>query len=66
MSLTEIYGINYALSNNPNSQDYYKYNTVDKNTDFEYVRAEGDLGGGFGFNNTLYGYDYNNATVSGT
>jgi iron complex outermembrane receptor protein len=65
VSLTEIYGENYALSNNPNSQDYYKYNTVDKNTNFEYLRAEGDLGGGFGFNNTLYGYDYNNTTVSG-
>ena len=61
---TTLYGRNFSLGSDPTLQDYYGYNWVKKNTDFEYVRAEGDLGGGFGFNNTIYGYDYTNHTES--
>jgi len=58
-------GLSYGLSNNPQSQNYYGYNTVSKHTDFEYVHLQSDLGGGWTFDNRLYTYAYQNITISG-
>ncbi|WP_374572096.1 TonB-dependent receptor [Phenylobacterium sp.] len=60
------YGKTFALNNDPTSPAYYGYNTITKETDFEYVRLKGDLDHGFGFENTLYTYAYKNSTMSAT
>ncbi|MBS0296430.1 MAG: TonB-dependent receptor [Proteobacteria bacterium] len=61
---TEAFGKRFALSNDPSLQTYYKYNFTKKSTDFEYVRLNGDLGQGWGFENTAYTYWYSNKTLS--
>ncbi len=35
------YGKNFSMSNDPNAPTYYKFNTVDKETDFMYARLDG-------------------------
>jgi iron complex outermembrane receptor protein len=62
---TETFGKNFALSNDPTEQTYKGYNYTKKQTDFEYGRLKGDLGGGFGLENTVYSYWYSNKTLSG-
>lgn len=59
-----LYGKNFYLNNDPNSYNYYKYNNILKHTDFGYVRVNGDLGGGFTVEDTLYTYFYSNKTIS--
>ncbi|MDB5461027.1 MAG: hypothetical protein JWO72_2768, partial [Caulobacteraceae bacterium] len=61
----EQFGKNFSLGNDPSLQDYYKYNWARKQTNFEYVKAAGEIGAGFGFDNTLYSYGYDNDTESG-
>jgi iron complex outermembrane receptor protein len=58
-------GLSYGLSNNPESQNYYNYNTVSKHTDFEYAHLQSDLGSGWTLDNRLYTYGYQNITISG-
>ena len=60
-----LFGKNFDLNNDPNSQGYYAYNQVQKDTDFEYLRLQTDWGGGWQTDNNLYSYYYNNATLSG-
>ncbi|HEY2593827.1 MAG TPA: TonB-dependent receptor plug domain-containing protein, partial [Chloroflexota bacterium] len=43
---------------------YYKYNTVSKQTDFEYMRIAGDFSPNLHLEQTFYTYYYNNHTVS--
>jgi iron complex outermembrane receptor protein len=62
---TEQFGPNFSLSNNPQYTDYYGYNWVHKDTDFAYLRLAGDLGEGFGIDQTIYDFDYSNRTESG-
>lgn len=64
-SLIGTYGFNYGLTNNPNSTEYWLYNRTDKNTDFEIIRLQTDLGSGFSLDNRLYTYQYENQTYSG-
>lgn len=59
------FGQNYALNNDPMSQNFYAYNYNDKRTDFDYLRLESQLGGGWAVDNTLYTYSYHNNTFSG-
>jgi iron complex outermembrane receptor protein len=61
----EQFGRNFSLSNDPNLQNYYGYNWVHKDTNFAYIRLNGDLGAGWHLENTVYDYDYNNKTESG-
>lgn len=61
----EKYGSNFSLSANPSQQNYYGYNWATKDTHFEYIKLAGDLGGGFGLDDTLYNYGYDNITLSG-
>lgn len=59
------YGKNFSLSNNPADENYYKYNWARKETNYEYIKLAGDLGHGFGMDNTVYSYGYDNDTESG-
>ncbi|MFA5966007.1 MAG: TonB-dependent receptor [Sphingomonas sp.] len=66
------YGIDYGLSGpgmptpaDNLAQNYYKFNATNKKTDFEYIRLQSDLGGGFTMDNRLYLYGYTNHTDSG-
>lgn len=43
---------------------YYKYNTVSKQTDFEYMRIAGDFSPTARLEQTVYTYYYNNHTLS--
>ncbi|HLZ82572.1 MAG TPA: TonB-dependent receptor [Caulobacteraceae bacterium] len=61
----EANGRNFALSNNRLLENYYGYNWVHKDTDFAYLRLEGDLGHGWRLNETIYDFDYSNNTESG-
>ncbi len=65
LSQVAQFGKNYALNNDPTSQNYYGYNYNDKRTDFEYIRLQSQLGGGWALDNTLYTYAYDNNTFSG-
>ncbi len=61
---TQLYGKNYALNNDPNTPNYYKYNVVTKHTYFNYARLGGDITPTTKFENTLYSYYYKNDTES--
>lgn len=71
-SLVGMYGVDYGLSG-PDvptpadnlAQNYYGFNATNKKTDFEYIRLQSDLGGGFTMDNRLYLYGYTNHTDSG-
>ena len=60
-----LFGKNYSLNNDPTSQGYYGYNTVHKETDFEYIRLQTKWADGFQTDNNLYTYFYNNKTIAG-
>ncbi|MCU6501285.1 TonB-dependent receptor [Rugamonas sp. A1-17] len=60
-----LYGKNYSLNNDKTSQNYFGYNYNDKRTDFEYIRLQSNLDGGWAIDNTLYTYAYDNNTFSG-
>jgi iron complex outermembrane receptor protein len=58
------FGRNYALNNDPTSQNYFGYNYNNKQTDFNYIRLQSNFFG-WAIDNTLYTYAYNNDTYSG-
>ena len=62
---TELYGRNFSLSADPTLQNYFDYNTVKKNTNFEYLKVAGDIIDGLSVDETLYRYQYFNSTLSG-
>ncbi|WP_423709650.1 TonB-dependent receptor [Undibacterium sp. WLX3042] len=64
LSQVAQFGKNYALNNDPASQNYYGYNFNYKTTDFDYIRLQSKLAG-WNIDNTLYTYSYNNDTYSG-
>ncbi len=66
VTLTQVaqFGRNYALNNDPTSQNYFGYNYNNKQTDFNYVRLQSNFSG-WAIDNTLYTYAYNNDTYSG-
>ena len=69
--LIAMYGPDYGLSNNPNSQNYYKYNMDTIQTDMAYVGLNSDLGDGWKLENKVYTYAYyhhghNENDVNGT
>ena len=67
-TLTQVaaYGKDFNLSNDPAKSTYYGYNYIIKDTNFEYVKAEGDLPLGFKLDSTVYGYFYKNNTFTST
>ena len=61
------FGKDYALQiNNPAAGTYAPYNHVHKKTDMDYLRLQGDVGGGLSIDNTAYTYAYVNKTLSTT
>jgi iron complex outermembrane receptor protein len=62
---TEAYGKRFALQNtDPTVGTYAPYNHTRKQTDFEYIRVNGDFGHGLTMDNTVYSYYYANHTLS--
>ncbi|HQT39444.1 MAG TPA: TonB-dependent receptor [Acidocella sp.] len=49
---------NYAYNNNPNSQEYYKYNADYITTDMEYADLTSNIGNGWLYDGKLYTYGY--------
>ncbi|MES2049073.1 MAG: TonB-dependent receptor [Pseudomonadota bacterium] len=64
LAQVEKYGRNYALNNDPTSQNYFGYNYNNKQTDFDYIHLQSNFSG-WTIDNTLYTYAYNNDTYSG-
>ncbi|WP_374943109.1 TonB-dependent receptor [Sphingomonas sp.] len=64
-SQVALYGKQFSLNADPNSQTFYGYNHTHKRTDFEIVRFDADLGHGSTFDNRAYTYSYDNETLSG-
>ncbi|MFZ6777048.1 TonB-dependent receptor [Undibacterium sp. Ji83W] len=64
LSQVAQFGKNYALNNDPASQNYFGYNFNNKSTDFDYIRLQSRLAG-WNVDNTLYTYSYTNDTYSG-
>jgi iron complex outermembrane receptor protein len=60
-----LYGKNFSLNTDPNSQTYYAYNYTHKTTDFEIVKLEAQLSPTATFENRAYTYSYDNETLSG-
>ncbi|OYY72424.1 TonB-dependent receptor [Sphingomonas sp. 28-63-12] len=60
-----LYGKDFSLNTNPNSQANRDYNPESKKTDFEIIKFEAHLSDRFTFENRLYTYAYQNLTTSG-
>ena len=60
------FGKNYSLNNDPASFNYAGFNHTTKDTDFSYIRLETDWGDGWGTDNHLYTYAYDNQSISST
>ncbi|RZF61139.1 TonB-dependent receptor [Sphingomonas populi] len=60
-----LYGKYFSLNNDPNTQNYYKYNHTHKTTDFEIVKFEANIAPNSTFENRAYTYSYDNETLSG-
>ncbi|MBU6418380.1 MAG: TonB-dependent receptor [Proteobacteria bacterium] len=58
-------GWNYGLSDNPNSQAYYRYNTDHITTDMEYADLQSALGDGFLYDGKIYTYAYYHHDLNG-
>ena len=58
------YGKNFALTNIPGEEHYYKYNSQAKQTDFEYADIKGAVTPTFNVEDQLYTYYYKNSTHS--
>ena len=54
----QMFGANYALNNNPDSQDYFGYNYDKIATEITYVGVTSDLGAGLTIDNKAYTYGY--------
>jgi len=54
------FGVNFLLNNDPTSPLYYRYNSYNVPTDFEYVGIQSQLGHGFNIDVKPYTYSYNN------
>ncbi len=52
------YGWNYAYSDNPNSQSYWRYNNDHITTDMEYIDVQSNFGDGFLYDGKIYTYGY--------
>jgi iron complex outermembrane receptor protein len=59
------YGHNYNLNNNPDSQDYWRYNYDRITTDMEYVDVASHLADGWEYDGKVYTYAYYHADNNG-
>ncbi len=61
-----VHGKNFTLSNDPTLPTFLGYNLQRKQTDFDYVRVQGDISKGLTLDDTAYSYFYSNHTLSAT
>ena len=59
-----LHGKRYALNNIPGTNQYFLINQVNKHTDFEYIRLNGDFSPQTHLEDTVYTYYYDNSTLS--
>ncbi len=59
------FGWNYAYSDDPNSQAFYKYNNDHITTDMEYADVLSNLGDGFSYDGKIYTYAYYHHDLNG-
>jgi iron complex outermembrane receptor protein len=59
------FGNNFAYSDDPNQQNYYRYNTDHITTDMEYVDVQSNLGDGLLYDGKLYTYAYYHRDLNG-
>jgi iron complex outermembrane receptor protein len=59
-----LYGINFALDNDPTDEHYWGYNNVHKHTDFNYLDVRWEPSSSLSVEDQGYYYFYNNQTVS--
>ncbi len=64
MAQANSLGKNYALSNDPTKANYYGFNRAEKDTTFNYIRLQSDLGNGWAIDNKAYYYHYMNTTLA--
>ncbi len=64
LSQVALYGKNFALNNDPTTQNYWGYNRVTKNTWFNYLMLNGDITDTLKLENKIYSYYYKNDTES--
>jgi iron complex outermembrane receptor protein len=60
-----LYGRNFSLNNDPNSQTYTGYNHTHKTTDFEIATLDYDVAPNISLQDKGYTYSYDNETLSG-
>jgi iron complex outermembrane receptor protein len=65
LSQVALYGKQFSLNNDPNSQNYFRYNHTHKTTDFEVIKFEANIAPNSVFENRAYTYSYDNETLSG-
>ena len=58
-------GWNYAYSNDPNSQAYWRYNNDHITTDMEYADVQSNFGGGWLYDGKIYTYAYYHHDLNG-
>ena len=62
----QTYGPNFALNENPRSQNFIGYDVDVYTTDFEYLGVKSDLGGGWLLDDKVYTNAYNKRGVRGS
>ncbi|HTW34210.1 MAG TPA: TonB-dependent receptor [Rhizomicrobium sp.] len=60
-----LYGRNFALTDNPDTQGYYKYNGSNYYSDFEYFDITHDYGGGWHFDEKVYSDSFTHNYIEG-
>jgi iron complex outermembrane recepter protein len=60
----QLYGKDFALTNDPNDEHYWGYNHQAKRSDFEYIDYKGAFADGVSVENQGYTYFYSNKTIS--
>lgn len=65
LSQMQNLGWNYAYSNNPNSQAYWRYNNDHITTDMEYIDVQSNFGDGWLYDGKLYTYAYYHHDLNG-
>lgn len=58
-------GWNYAYSNDPNSQAYWRYNNDHITTDMEYIDVQSNFGSGWLYDGKIYTYAYYHHDLNG-
>ena len=59
------FGWNFAYSNDPNSQSFWRYNNDHITTDMEYIDVQSNLGDGFLYDGKVYTYAYYHHDLNG-